>query len=74
MNEMQELLGFLQKTNTKYSTWADLECIDEASVKAGAVICISIRDVAHFNFDKDGVLLGTSTDCKGSNKVRKRKK
>jgi hypothetical protein len=71
MSEMQELLDFLDKTNTLYSTWTGSEFIDEQCVKKGAVMTISIRDVAHFNFNKEGVLLGTSTDSIKSHKKRK---
>lgn len=72
MSELEELLNFLHKTNTKYSTWDKPQYIDEASVKKGAVISISIRDVAHLNFDKDGVLVGTSTNYAKSYKARKK--
>lgn len=62
MNELATLIIFLSKTGVQYTTFTDPECIDEESVKSGAVIAISIRDAAHLNFDINGRLVGSSTD------------
>jgi hypothetical protein len=62
MNDLASLFLFLEQTGTQYFTFTDPEFIDEESVKLGAVIAISVRGTAHFNFDKDGRLIGSSTD------------
>lgn len=74
MKEITKILKFLQSTGVPYSTWEEPQYIDEASVKNGAIIAISIRDSAHLNFDKNGNLVGSSTDCAKSHILRKRKK
>jgi len=62
MTEKDELLTFLEKTKTPYSIFSEPQFIDDLSVKNGAVISVSVRDVANFNFNIKGVLVGTSTD------------
>jgi hypothetical protein len=74
MKEITKLLKFLESTGVPYSTWTEPQFIDEESVKKGAVIAISIRDSAHLNFNKDGELIGSSTDCIKSHILRKKKK
>lgn len=71
MNDLTNLMLFLASSGVHYSTYTNPDCIDEESVKAGAVICISIRDAAHMNFDSKGNLVGSSTDSKDSHKLRK---
>jgi hypothetical protein len=70
MNDLATLLLFLSKTKTQYSTFTDPDFIDEESVKAGAVLAISIRDAAHINFDAQGRVVGTSTDDVKSHRRR----
>jgi hypothetical protein len=66
MNELTTLIVFLSKTNVEYLTFTDPDCIDDQSVKDGAVIAISIRGSAHLNFDYEGRLVGSSRDCANS--------
>ena len=74
MKEITKLLKFLDSTGVPYSTWTEPQYIDEESVKKGAVISVSIRDSAHLNFNKEGTLIGSSTDCAKSHIIRKVKK
>jgi len=73
MTEKEELLTFLDKTKTPYSIFSEPQFIDDLSVKKGAVISVSVRDVAHFNFDMIGNLVGTSTDSAKSHIPRRYK-
>ena len=71
MNDLANLMLFLASSKVQYSTYTNPDCIDEESVKAGAVFCISIRDSAHMNFDAKGNLVGSSTDCAKSYRNKK---
>lgn len=71
MNDLANLMLFLSSSGVQYSTYTDPDCIDEESVKAGAVLCISIRDAAHMNFDANGNLVGSSTDSAKSHRSLK---
>lgn len=71
MNDLANLIIFLFNSGVQYTTYTDPDCIDEESVKAGAVFCISIRDAAHMNFDAKGNLIGSSTDCAKSHRSKK---
>jgi hypothetical protein len=71
MNELVNLMLFLSNTGVEYFTYTDPDCIDEESVKAGAVLAISIRGAAHMNFDNKGNLVGSSTDCAKSHRRKK---
>jgi hypothetical protein len=72
MNDLATLVIFLARTGVPYSTFTDPECIDEGSVKNGAVITISIRSTAHLNFDINGRLVGSSEDSVRSHILRKK--
>jgi hypothetical protein len=74
MKEITKILNFLNSTGVPYSVWTEPQFIDEDSVKKGAIISISIRDSAHLNFNKDGYLVGSSTDSVKSHILRKVKK
>ena len=69
MNEIVTLIKFLVDGCVPYSVYTDEECIDPESVKMGAVICISIRDRVHLNFNSKGQLIGSSTDSQNSYKA-----
>jgi hypothetical protein len=71
MNDLTSLFLFLEQTGTEYFTFTDPQFIDEESVKLGAIIAISIRGSAHFNFDSSGRLIGSSTDAIKSHMKRK---
>ena len=71
MNDLASLMLFLSISEVEYQTWAEPKFIDEESVKAGAVLAISIRGAAHMNFDAKGNLVGSSTDCAKSHRRRK---
>lgn len=71
MNDLANLMLFLVSSGVEYQTWAEPQFIDEDSVKAGAVLAISIRDAAHMNFDAKGNLVGSSTDCAKSYRSKK---
>lgn len=71
MNDLTNLMIFLAGSGVEYQTWAEPQFIDEESVEAGAVIVISIRGVAHMNFDAKGNLVGSSTDCAKSHRRKK---
>ena len=71
MNDLANLIIFLSNSGVQYTTYTDPDCIDEESVKAGAVLCVSIRDAAHMNFDAKGNLIGSSTDCAKSHRSKK---
>lgn len=71
MNDLANLMLFLVSSGVEYQTWAEPQFIDEESVEAGAVIAISIRGVAHMNFDAKGNLVGSSTDCAKSHRRKK---
>jgi hypothetical protein len=71
MNDLANLIIFLFNSGVQYTTYTDPDCIDEESVKAGAVLCVSIRDAAHMNFDAKGNLIGSSTDCAKSHRSKK---
>lgn len=71
MNDLANLMLFLASSGVEYFTYTDPNCIDEESVKDGAVIAISIRGAAHMNFDAKGSLVGSSTDCTGSHRKKK---
>lgn len=71
MNDLANLMLFLASSGVEYFTYTDPNCIDEESVKDGAVIAISIRGAAHMNFDAKGNLVGSSTDCTGSHRKKK---
>ena len=71
MNDLASLMLFLSITGVEYLTYTDPSCIDEESVKAGAVLAISIRGAAHMNFDAKGNLVGSSTDCAKSHRRKK---
>jgi hypothetical protein len=62
MNDLANLMLFLASSGVQYSTYTDPDCIDEESVKAGAVFAICIRDAVNMNFDVNGNLVGSSTD------------
>jgi hypothetical protein len=62
MNDLANLMLFLGSTKVEYSIYTNPDCIDEQSVKDGAILAICIRDAAHMNFDIDGNLVGSSTD------------
>jgi hypothetical protein len=72
MTEKEELLSFLEKTKTPYTIFNEPQFIDDLSVKKGAVISISVRDAANFNFDVNGNLIGTSTDSAKSHILRRK--
>jgi hypothetical protein len=61
MNDLANLMLFLASSGVQYTTHIDPDCIDEEAVNAGAVLAISIRDVADMNFDAKGNLVGSST-------------
>jgi hypothetical protein len=71
MNDLANLMLFLASSKVQYRTYTDPDCIDEESVKDGAVLCISIRDAAHMNFDAKGNLVGSSRDCAKSYEAKK---
>lgn len=71
MNDLATLMLFLSSSGVEYSTYTNPDCIDEDSVKAGAVLCISIRDATHMNFDAKGNLVGSSTDSAKSHRSKK---
>ncbi len=71
MNDLVNLVLFLSSSGVQYSTYTDPDCIDEDSVKDGAVLAISIRGAAHMNFDAKGNLIGSSTDCAKSHRRKK---
>lgn len=71
MNDLATLMLFLASSGVEYYTFTDPVCIDEESVKAGAVLAISIRGAAHMNFDAKGNLVGSSTDCAKSHRRKK---
>jgi hypothetical protein len=73
MNDLASLLIFLSSTNTVYSTFTESKFLDDEAVKLGAILCISVRDAVNFNFDKNGRLIGTSTDSIKSFRKRERK-
>jgi hypothetical protein len=68
MNDLANLMLFLASSGVQYTTYTEPECIDEDSVNAGAVLCISIRYAVHMNFDAKGNLVGSSTDCAKSHR------
>jgi hypothetical protein len=70
MTEKEELLAFLDKTKTQYTIFSEPQFIDDLSVKKGAVISVSVRNAANFNFDSEGNLIGTSTDTIKSHILR----
>ena len=72
MNDLANFMIFLANSGVEFSMYTDPECIDEDSVKDGAVLCISIRDSAHMNFNKLGDLVGSSTDCIKTHKRKKK--
>jgi len=72
MTEKEELLSFLDKTKTPYTVFNEPEFIDDLSVKKGAIVSISVRNAANFNFDVDGTLIGTSTDSAKSHILRRK--
>lgn len=61
-NDLTDLLRFLVKTNTQYKAYTDPQYIDDESVNEGCVLSICVRSAVNFNFNKNGRLLGTSTD------------
>lgn len=71
MNDLANLMIFLASSKVEYFTYTNPDCIDEESVKLGAVLAISIREAAHMNFDAKGNLVGSSTDSAKSHR-RKR--
>jgi hypothetical protein len=71
MNDLANLMLFLASSEVQYTMYTKPDFIDEDSVKAGAVLAISIRDTAHMNFDAKGNLVGSSTDCAKSYKHKK---
>lgn len=68
MNDLANLMIFLANSDVEFSMYTDPECIDEDSVKNGAVLCVSIRNAAHMNFNRHGELVGSSTDCAKTHK------
>ena len=71
MNDLANLMLFLASSGVEYSTYTDPDCIDEESVRLGAVLAISIRGAVHMNFDAKGNLVGSSTDCAKSHRRKK---
>ena len=71
MNDLANLMLFLASSGVEYFTYTDPNCIDEESVKDGAVLAISIRGAVHMNFDAKGNLVGSSTDCAKSHRRKK---
>lgn len=71
MNDLANLMLFLSSGEVEYFTYTDPDCIDEESVKLGAVLAISIRGAANMNFNAKGNLVGSSTDCAKSHKSKK---
>jgi hypothetical protein len=71
MNDLANLMLFLASSKVQYTMHTKPHCIDEESVKNGAVLCISIRDAVHMNFDAKGNLVGSSTDCAKSHRSKK---
>ena len=71
MNDLATLMLFLSSSGVEYSTYTNPDSIDEDSVTAGAVLCISIRDAVHMNFDAKGNLVGSSTDSAKSHRSKK---
>ena len=71
MNDLANLMLFLASSEVEYLTYTDPSCIDEESVKLGAVLSISIRGAAHMNFDAKGNLVGSSTDYAKSHRRKK---
>jgi len=69
--DLAKLLTFLVETNTQYIVYTEKECIDDEAVKNDAVLCICVRDQVNFNFNSQGILLGTSTDSRNSYIKRK---
>lgn len=49
-------------------TMTDPQYIYDESVNEGCVLSICVRNTVNFNFNKNGRLLGTSTDCAKSYK------
>jgi hypothetical protein len=71
MNDLANLMIFLASSKVPYSTYTDPDCIDDQSVKDGAVLSISIRDAVNMNFDAEGSLVGSSTDSAKSHRSKK---
>ena len=71
MNDLTNLVLFLASSGVEYFTYTDPDCIDEESVKLGAVLSISIRGAAHMNFDAKGNLVSSSTNCARSHRRKK---
>jgi len=44
----------------------DPDYFDDAAIRSGAVVCFMLLDKINFYFDKDGRLVGTSTECRDS--------
>jgi hypothetical protein len=68
MNDLANLMLFLAGSGVQFDMFTDPDCIDEDSVAAGAMLAISIRGAAHMNFDTNGNLVGSSTDCAKSHR------
>ncbi len=72
MNDLVNLMVFLAHSGVEFSLYTDPVCIDEDSIKDGAVMCVSVRNAAHMNFDRDGNLIGSSTDVVKTHKKKKK--
>jgi hypothetical protein len=71
INDLANLMLFLGSTKVEYSIYTESDCIDEQSIKEGAILAICIRDAVNMNFDADGNLVGSSTDNAKSYRSKK---
>lgn len=69
--DLMKLLAFLAQTSTEYEVYAHKKFIDDSAIEDGAVISIGVRDNLNFEFDKNGRLVGTSTNSINSYVRRK---
>jgi hypothetical protein len=67
------LIHTLDKLGIPYTEYTDKQFIDDESVKAGAILCVSIRDSVHVNFNKEYDCISTATDSAKSTVMRGKK-
>jgi len=66
LSDYGKLIHLLEEFKIPYTEFTEPKFIEYESVKAGAILCVCIRDSVNVNFDTNYDCISSSTDSIGS--------
>lgn len=71
MSDYDNTMDMIQSLQIEAKTYTKKQFMCDEAVKAGAKVCVSLRGVLDYYFDKKGDFLGTSTEARNSWRPKK---